>query len=170
MLPPEVWLAAVHAQSHAYALVDACNAPAVLAKVQELGPERAYSLYRGRRQVEDLFDIAPYLVPLDETLHHWILAEMRDDAWGIFVLSSAPLETLLSHLARCLIVRTPGGSREYFRYYDPRVLRTLIPSLDALQRQQLFGPIQSFLTWQPSDLTWSTWNSSLNYRVSWRNA
>jgi hypothetical protein len=35
--------------------------------------------------------------------------------------------------------------RFYFRYYDPVVLRSFVPVATPRQRDELFGPVSSFL-------------------------
>ena len=45
------------------------------------------------------------------------------------------------HFRRLLRVTGPGGKLLLFRYYDPRVLAAFLPTTDARQRAQIFGPL-----------------------------
>jgi hypothetical protein len=44
-----------------------------------------------------------------------------------------------------LVERERDGKLLYFRFYDPRVLRRFLPTCDAEQLRQLFGPIDAFV-------------------------
>ena len=125
-----------------YAILDGCDAPAVLEKVQELGPERACSLYRGIKQSDPA--IAPYLVKVDAHLLEWIAATMWQQPWGVFLASRVSLDDVHDHLRRFLVVRAPTGEELNFRYYDPRILRTYIATCLDEELLRFFGPIRIF--------------------------
>jgi len=59
---------------------------------------------------------------------------------------AAPLDLrgLRHHLRTFLRVRAPDGRVLYFRYYDPRVLRVYLPTCNATELKQVFGPIRRF--------------------------
>ena len=59
-----------------FAVLDACDAPAVPPKVESLAPERGVSLYKGTAE-ERYADIAHYLVAVDDDLLDWILDAAR---------------------------------------------------------------------------------------------
>jgi len=65
-------------------------------------------------------------------------------AFGIYLASRAGLHALRRHLRSLLEVRSPERTRLFFRYYDPRVLRSFLPTCDAAQLRELFGPIERF--------------------------
>jgi hypothetical protein len=64
--------------------------------------------------------------------------------WGIVLGSSAPQKELRRHLRRFLRARTEDGTRMAFRYYDPRVLRVYLPTLEAQELKTFFGPVNAF--------------------------
>lgn len=71
------------------------------------------------------------------------LQEGWNQHWGI-VLETAgdsDLAGIRNHLRSCLRVRGTGGETLLFRFYDPRVFRTVIPALKPIQREDFFGPI-----------------------------
>lgn len=90
---------------------------------------------------------APHLVRLrpGDRLVETILREGWNDHWGI-VLRAAPgtdLYALRQHLRRFLRVVGPDGSAMFFRFYDPRAFRVVIPALDPAARREFFGPIEA---------------------------
>jgi len=44
-----------------------------------------------------------------------------------------------------LVVHDPDGKPMYFRYYDPRVLRTYLPTCNAQELETIAGPVEWFL-------------------------
>lgn len=107
-------------------------------------PAQNYCLYDG--DTTDLFDVAPYLVPLAPGLDitHWVL-DHWGKSWGIFLRCGRSLNTLIMHLRQHTFVYNEKKERFYFRYYDPRVLRILLPTLDAAKIEAFFGPVTHFL-------------------------
>lgn len=136
-------LHALAATGRLYAILDACGAPVVAARMELMAKERASSLYRGTAE-EDYWAIAPYLVSVDLEFLAWIYETLWSEAWGIFVVAEAPLETLRKHFRRFLKVLDPDGEQMYFRFYDPRVLKTFLPTCSAHELQDFFGPIQVY--------------------------
>jgi uncharacterized protein DUF4123 len=126
-----------------YAILDACDEPRVPARVQALGPTRAASLYRGDAE-QDLAAIAPYLVRVDPDTLDWIAGTLWSDPWGIFAVSEAGMDAVRTHFRKFLLVDAPDGDQWYFRFYDPRVLARFLPTCDAAQLTDFFGPVKSF--------------------------
>lgn len=127
-----------------YALLDAARGPRVLRCLQT--DERSQTLYEGA-PAEDLADVAPYLVELDErslVLDHWI-ANGWGDSWGMLLTADVMFQDLRRHLRHFLRVQLEGGSIVFFRFYDPRVMRIFLPTCDAQQLGELFGPVRAFL-------------------------
>jgi len=125
------------------AILDACDAPAVPAKIRRLGEPRAASLYKGNAAT-DLWAIAPYLVAVDPDLFDWIIATRWAEPWGIFLRSQATIETLQHHFRKFLMVETPDGDTWYFRFYDPRVLPRYLRTCADEQLAEFYGPIDLF--------------------------
>jgi hypothetical protein len=127
-----------------YAIVDACDSPAVPPKVDELGESRAVSLYRGLPE-EEFSSFAPYLLHADAAVVDWVADRLSSEPWGFFLSADVPLAALRSHFRRFLVVDDRQGERMYFRFYDPRVLKKVLPVLDASELREFFGPIDRFL-------------------------
>jgi Domain of unknown function (DUF4123) len=124
------------------AILDACDEPRVPIRVAALGSDAA-PLYQGKAQ-EELWAIAPYLVRVDPDALMWITESLWTDPWGVFVISDAPLEAVRTHFRRFLLVDAPDGGQWYFRFYDPRVLAKFLPTCDAAQVTDFFGPVEAF--------------------------
>jgi hypothetical protein len=67
------------------------------------------------------------------------------DHWGVIVYAEAELKAVAAHFRRFLKVKTEDGVQLYFRFYDPRVLRIFLPTCDAQQLRDVFGPVRHFL-------------------------
>ena len=48
------------------------------------------------------------------------------------------------HFRTFLKVSSPEGKHLYFRYYDPRVLRSYLPTCNAQEMTTVFGAITAF--------------------------
>jgi hypothetical protein len=91
--------------------------------------------------------VAPHVVELSPTnrLTAKLLDEGWGQAWGIFLKIDDP-SNLRHHLRKFLRVQDEAGRRLLFRFYDPRVLSTYLPTCNVDERRQFFGPVRHFLT------------------------
>lgn len=126
-----------------YAVLDACDAPETFSKVRELGPDRAFCLYRGEISQETEED-APYLAICDESILRWLVETAWNTPWGIFVVAKTEPRKLLKHLRKFLVVQDPDGEPIYFRYYDPRVLPVFVESCNRDEVSSFYGPAQAY--------------------------
>ena len=126
-----------------YAILDACDAPAVPPKVESLGEARGVSLYKGTSQ-ERYADIAPYLVAVDDELLDWILTTLWSEPWGMFAQTKASIDELRTHFRKFLIATGPNGEEWYFRFYDPRVLTKYLPTCTDGELRDFFGPVTAY--------------------------
>jgi Domain of unknown function (DUF4123) len=136
------------ADERLYAILDACDEPAVPPKMTELGPEKAVSLFQGDAEHRQ-WAVAPYLTRVDEKLLEWIVTTLWCKPWGIFAVAEADLETLRKHFRRFLIVQDPNGETMYFRYYDPRILAAFLPPCTQDELKTFFGSVKAFTTGGP---------------------
>ncbi|HXX23701.1 MAG TPA: DUF4123 domain-containing protein [Terriglobia bacterium] len=90
---------------------------------------------------------APYLVSLDpeDRTTRYILRHAWGNSWGIFLRSTASMETLRRHMKGLLMVKDYKGRRLFFRFYDPRVLRVYLPTCWPAELEQVFGPVKAYL-------------------------
>ncbi len=136
-------LAQLAASGILYAVLDACDNPDVQAKVKELGPDLAPCLYHGVTD-ERTLAAAPYLVRLDATLLPWVQETLWSRPWGILLVSKADRATVRHHLRKLLVVKGPDHQALYFRFYDPRVLKTYLPMLSRNDLDEVFGPVLAY--------------------------
>ena len=132
-----------------FAVIDACDAPAVPPRLRELGEDRAVSLYRGRAE-EELWGIGPWLAQADAETCDWIAGDLWSTPWGIFAIADADLDTMRTHFRRLLVVKSPEGDPLYFRLYDPRVLPPFLAACTEAELDELFGPIRAFGVTDPA--------------------
>lgn len=125
----------------AFALLDAARGPGARSLLLQF-EDLSYSLYDGRAG-ERLAEVAPYLVKLrpdSQLLRTW-LSEHWGQAFGYVLETDVPFKALRRHLRKFLKVSDSRRRRMYFRFYDPRVLRTFLPTCAPPEIVELFGPI-----------------------------
>lgn len=128
-----------------YAILDGASVPDLRMQFFKLEPEH-HCLFEGDLE-DDMKEVAPYLVSLEpeHPFTNWILERGWGQHWGVFFLSSADFLTLLKHLRKFIIVHDETGKPLRFRYYDPRVLPTFLPTCTKEEIHKFFGPVQRFL-------------------------
>lgn len=125
-----------------YAVLDGASVPDLIDHLYaDDGPEFV-CLYRGEI-APDMAEVAPYLVELKpgSDFAGWLLSECSGNHWGIFVVSGSDLDQVRRHFRRMLIVKGPKGEQLYFRFYDPRVFRTFLPSCASSELVEVFGDL-----------------------------
>jgi hypothetical protein len=128
-----------------YALVDGASAADLAVTGRVLG-HRLYTLFEGDMAAQ-VAHAGPILIPLDEEplafLARW--AEVLGKNAGVLLQTQAELGPLHAHLRHVFVCSDEEGSEYFLRFYDPRVLRGFLPTCDAEQRTEFFGPVQRFL-------------------------
>ncbi len=129
-----------------YAVLDGASVPGLLDRLYGQKRPEFECLYQGEL-TPDLAEVSPYLVRLerDSEITQWVLGEGWGKHWGVFVLAAADLLSLRKHLRRFLIVHDSDRKPLYFRYYDPRVLRTYLPTCNEKELPEFLGPIDAFV-------------------------
>jgi len=128
-----------------HALLDAARMLDAMETAQKLNPAHD-SLYRGRSE-EALAMVAPYLFTYgeDSEFAGWLASSGWGHSWGVYLYAEASLAELHHHFRKFLLVQTEDGQELYFRFYDPRVLRIFLPTCDAAQLREFFGPVNYFM-------------------------
>ena len=126
-----------------FALIDAAR--------DGLGPSEAeqagltcWSLFDG--DLGDLLkDAAPHLVefPARSPFRDWWFSRWGDSV-GVLVESPVSVAELRRHFRTLTMVRDAERRQYYFRFYDPRVLRTFLPACTPEELARFFGPITCF--------------------------
>jgi hypothetical protein len=125
-----------------YALLDAAKVPGLPEMLETSGPEHT-CLFQGAA-AEDLSDVAPWLVRLEEghrlTRNLFTRGNapwaMWDAKVGLFVRSQSSLDDLRRHLRKFTRVRNNAGRTVFFRFWDAGVL-------DCLARGHRDAPTQA---------------------------
>ncbi|WP_418320992.1 DUF4123 domain-containing protein [Piscinibacter sakaiensis] len=89
--------------------------------------------------------VAPHIVELGP--RYRFTRRLFDLCWGRNWCIFARLNDgtrLRGHLRKLLTVKTEDGRKLLFRFYDPRVLRTYLPTCNAEELRAVFGPISIF--------------------------
>jgi len=128
-----------------YALLDAARDDAVLVLLREAGTAPV-PLLRDTKAAE-LEDYGAQLVALRDRpgLIERLVHRGWGRSWGIYLTSRTPEPELAAHLRGNCWTDSPDGRRLYFRWYDPRVLRTALPAMSADGRDAFLGPVTGLL-------------------------
>lgn len=135
----------VDSDSFLYAIVDTARDPHLL-ELLRTHWDLHYSLYDGAAG-EALDEAAPYLVALtpDSPLLRTLIHLYWGKSWGVLLQSRADFRTVRKQLRKFLMVSEESGRRLYFRFYDPRVLRTYALTCTRDEIVDFFGPIRNFI-------------------------
>ena len=129
-----------------FAVLDGARDENLLAALQADGAPPWRCLFAGELD-PDMALVAPYLVELDP--HGAFTQRLLREGWGqhrgVFVASAQPLPALWRHLRAQTGVYGPDLEPLFFRFYDPRVLRHTLPTCDARQLLEFFGPVTCFV-------------------------
>lgn len=127
--------------------LDGAGIPGLLDRLHAPAAPRWECLYRGEL-APGLAEVAPYLVevPRQGAFLDWLASGWGLD-WGVYALvpEAMELSAVRRHLRKLNLVYGPGGEPMLFRWYDPRVLRTVAPTCSAAQLRELFGPVRRFV-------------------------
>lgn len=98
---------------------------------------------------------APYLLQLEhaDEMTRRLIELSWGNSWGVFLRSPTNMTNLRKHLRTFLMVKDSRGQQMAFRYYDPRILRTYLPTCTPEELRTVFGPIEFFWTedWADTD-------------------
>lgn len=135
-----------------YGVVDAARDKELAFAARERFGDEARWLFEGEVG-GPMSDVAPYLVPIEfrkkypydgsEYLDLW--AQHLGNNAGILLVTAAKPDVLWSHLREVFTAVDDSGRKYFFRFYDPRVLRTFFPTCNASQAKEFFGPIRRLL-------------------------
>lgn len=130
--------------NHTYVVLDGAAVPDLPIKLYEMRPPHI-CLYRGELP-PDLIYVAPYLVNLrpDTDFTHWLLEECWGRNWGIFAQTPLSITGMRKHFRSLLTVYDETGKPLLFRYYDPRVFLTYLPTCTSEEMEDFFGTVNYY--------------------------
>jgi pSer/pThr/pTyr-binding forkhead associated (FHA) protein len=128
-----------------HAILDAARDPEILPRLKASRTQFA-SLYE-ERDGDELATYGPWLakVPPDSAFLEDLVREGWGRSWGVYLMSGLSFPELRRHLRQFLLAKLPDGRQVCFRYYDPRVLRTYMPTCTPEEMTRFVGPIERFL-------------------------
>jgi len=87
---------------------------------------------------------AAYVValPAEARLVHVLIKDGWGRGWGFYGTSKAGLETVRSHFTSFVSLQTASGAAMTFRFWDPRVLRAMLPPMPPEEADAFFGPCE----------------------------
>ncbi len=99
----------------------------------------------------NMAEVAPYLVDIAFSpeqnghgyLKQWSAHQGR--SIGILLLTTADAGLTWRHLRQVFVVTDEARRSYYFRFYDPRVLRTFLPACSGAEAREFFGPVEQIL-------------------------
>ena len=131
--------------SKVYAVLDGASIPDLPMKLYEMRPQHI-CLYRGELE-PDIAEVAPYLVRMipETDFTNWILTSGWGSHWGIFAQTRFSIYELRKHFRSFLTVHDEDGNPMLFRYYDPRVWRTFLPTCNTEELDTFFKTVTNYL-------------------------
>lgn len=125
-----------------YAVLDGCMVDQLPQRLAVSGLEHA-CLFSG--PLDPMLEAAaPHIVRITSSsaFTERVLREGWNANWGIVLQTGTDIDlaTLRQHLRRQLRVSAPGGVSLFFRFYDPRAFRAVVPTLAADQHGEFLGP------------------------------
>lgn len=129
-----------------FAVLDAARDDRILEVLRE-SVEESRSLYEGLKG-DAMAERAPYLVWLPKgcRLLKRLVAEGWGKRWGIYLTSNDRYKDVRTQLRRFLMAEIGAfGKPMYFRFYDPRTVRVVLPSFTVWLRSVFFDRITALL-------------------------
>ena len=123
-----------------FAVVDAARDSRIPAFLDAAG-----ELYTPLQSPEDSSKGAAAFVvalPADSRLVHVLIKDGWGRGWGFYGTSRAGLEIVRAHFTSFVSLQTPSGAAMTFRFWDPRVLRAILPAMPAGEADAFFGPCE----------------------------
>ena len=140
-----------------HAVIDGLVVPGIGDKLKAADVAGWDCLQRGALSAEAA-ERAPYLAELKEAspFTDWLLGEATPTypGWGLLSVSTQALLAVREHCRTIGEVTTPDGERRAWRWYDPDVLRTVLPTLLAGQLDEVFALRQTIVIPAVDAWTW----------------
>jgi hypothetical protein len=103
-----------------------------------------YCLFTGELK-PDMAEVAPYLVGLvrGAPFTDWLLNEKPGRHQGIFAVTLQSITEMRRHFRSLFMVYKEDGDPMQFRFYDPRVTHSYLPTCNPGELKSFFGSIDT---------------------------
>ena len=132
-------------KTRVYAVLDGASIKNLLLHLDEHEPDY-FCLYQGDLP-HDVEEAAPYLVHLEKEspFTQWVIEKGWGNHWGIFAVSRENIKAMRKHFRTLVMIKEHNGKRMFFRFYDPRVFNTFLPTCNGDQLAEVFGPVICYI-------------------------
>jgi len=122
-----------------YAVLDAIRDSRIPAFLDASGERYA--------RVDEGNPASPYLVllPPQSRLMDVLIKDGWNRGWGFYFAASVTFDNALWHWRNFVTLRNEGGQAVTFRFWDPRVLRAVVPAMTSQEAAGFFGLISRFI-------------------------
>jgi len=130
---------------HKFLLLDAARLKQNLDEAKALNSS-GVSLYSGEMETQ-LENAFPFLFSFEDRSEFadWYFKNGWGQSWGVLLHSEYDMQRTANHLKKNILVNTENGKDYFFRFYDPRVMRIFLPTCNAKQLKEFFGPVEQFI-------------------------
>lgn len=134
--PQSVLLNALYGQGESvYAVLDAVRDARIPAFLDASGEK--YALVDG----ENLASPFLVLVPPQSRLLDVLIKDGWNHGWGFYLAAGVDFESTLQHWRPFVTLHNRSGQPVTFRFWEPRVLRAIVPAMLSSEAAGFFGPI-----------------------------
>jgi hypothetical protein len=84
-------------------------------------------------------------LPAGSRLVHVLIKDGWGRGWGFYGTSKASLESVRAHFTSFVSLQTSSGAAMTFRFWDPRVLRAMVPAMPREEADAFFGPCERII-------------------------
>jgi len=132
-------------KNNLYILLDAARMQGHIGIAKKLCP--IYCCIYNSKEEPIFQKLGPYIFKLDGAgpFWEWYQRFGWGQSWGYLFQTKTSLSHLQEHFSRHKFALDEKGAKKYFRYYDPRVFKRLLPLWNIGQVKDLFGPIENFI-------------------------
>ena len=122
-----------------YAVLDAVRDARIPAFLDASGERYA--------RVDEENPASPFLVrlPPQSRLLDVLIKDGWNHGWGFYLAAAVDFETTLLHWRPFVTLQNRSGQTVTFRFWEPRVLRAIVPAMSSAEAADFFGPISRLM-------------------------
>ena len=143
--------------AHVHAVIDGLVVPGIATMLKSADVAGFDCLQRGALSAE-AERRAAYLVELKQSspFTDWLFKEATQTfpGWGVITISDRSMLVMREHSRSIGEVITPDGERRMWRWFDPDVLRTVLPTFLGGQLDEFFAVGQTVVLPESDRWTW----------------